>query len=97
MPAPPPETFSPKRQVEAMLRLGWHRAEGDSDMLVHPEDEALRVHYDRPADTLRMSPALDAALARVILTRAGERTHYWPLTAEEKTAMRVSEAQSSRF
>ena len=79
-----------------MLKIGWHWAEGDPDMLVHPGDEAFRVHYDRPCDTLTMSPALNTELERVILNRSGQRGRFWPQTAEEKRAIRIAEDQSSR-
>jgi hypothetical protein len=66
----------------AMLDRGWRVSDSDPDVLVHPQDHALFVRYDPATDTLGVSPALDEALALVIVTPAGQTRSFWRKPAE---------------
>ena len=55
---------------------GWRWSDADPNLLIHPQDHALCLRYDPPADRLTVSPELDAYLARVIPTPAS-KGRFW--------------------
>lgn len=66
-----------QRLVRDMLSKGWRWSESDADVLLHPVDHDLYVRYDRTADTLSVSPAMDKALDLVIPTPACQSKRFW--------------------
>ena len=72
-----PNSPTARQQVQEMLNRGWQWRDEHSDVLVHPQDHAMYVTYDRATDTLALSPALVQALELVIPTPTGQNPRYW--------------------
>jgi len=60
------ESYDAELMIRNMMAQGWSWRDPFQVVLVHPHDHSLALHYDRDGGTVRLSPALSAALALVI-------------------------------